>query len=179
MLMGPHLNQPRHGVLQQKEMKNKLAQTSDKYGMLPSMCCICFWFFHKHNSLPLGLIHPSSPTTKELHGQGVFVLGIIHLQRQVGVALLLMNFLSLSKQLQLGNNLKCPLFNQLENLAYLLSLQCVPLPSKSYLQLYSTTANYTHKKGKLISCIWLVQMGFQSQRSLVGFESRNVRVFHQ
>ena len=42
------------------------AYRSNKYGMLPSMSFIIFCFCHKHNSLPLGLIQPSSPSTKEL-----------------------------------------------------------------------------------------------------------------
>ena len=29
------------------------------------------WFCHKHNSLPLGPIKPSSPSTKELHAQSI------------------------------------------------------------------------------------------------------------
>ena len=32
-----------------------------------------FGVSHKHNSLPLGPIHPSSPATKELHASGRFL----------------------------------------------------------------------------------------------------------
>ena len=39
--------------------------------MLSSMSFVIFCVCHKHNSLPLGLIQPSSPSTKELHGQTV------------------------------------------------------------------------------------------------------------
>ena len=37
---------------------------------MPCMCCIIFGICHKHNSLDLGPIQSSSPSTKELHGQG-------------------------------------------------------------------------------------------------------------
>ena len=39
-----------------------------KYGMLQWSVMNIFSFCHKHNSLPLGSIQPSSPSTKELHG---------------------------------------------------------------------------------------------------------------
>ena len=45
-----------------------LGQKSNKHGMLPCMYCIKFLVWHKCNSLPLGPIQPSSPSTKELHG---------------------------------------------------------------------------------------------------------------
>ena len=37
--------------------------------MLPCMCCLFFWGCHKHNSLTLGPIQPSSPSTPELLAQ--------------------------------------------------------------------------------------------------------------
>ena len=37
--------------------------------MLPCMCCLFFWGCHKHNSLTLGPIQPSSPSTTELLAQ--------------------------------------------------------------------------------------------------------------
>ena len=41
------------------------------FRMLPCMCCKIFGVCHKHNSLPLEPIQPSSPTTtKELHDLG-------------------------------------------------------------------------------------------------------------
>ena len=43
------------------------AQQSNNFGIMPCMCCIIFWVYHKHNSFLLGLIQPSSPNTKELH----------------------------------------------------------------------------------------------------------------
>ena len=45
-----------------------LAQQSNMCGMLPCMYCIICWVWHKHNSLPLGPIKPSSPFSKELDG---------------------------------------------------------------------------------------------------------------
>ena len=41
------------------------------YGIVPCMCCIIFGGCHKHNSLPLGPIQPSSPSTKELHDKTI------------------------------------------------------------------------------------------------------------
>ena len=42
------------------------------YGKLPYMCVKhnLFWVCHKHNSLPLGPIQPSSPSTKEFRDWG-------------------------------------------------------------------------------------------------------------
>ena len=40
------------------------------YGIMPYMCHNFFTVEHKHNSLPLGPKQPSSPTTKEIYGQG-------------------------------------------------------------------------------------------------------------
>ena len=42
-------------------------QDSNICGMLPCMCYLIFLVCHKRNSLPLGLIQPSS-ATKEFHG---------------------------------------------------------------------------------------------------------------
>ena len=43
-------------------------QQSNLRGTLPCMFWIFFSVCQKHNSLPLGPIQPSSPSTKELHG---------------------------------------------------------------------------------------------------------------
>ena len=47
------------------------AQQSNMYGMLPYMCCRIFGILYKHSSLPVGSIQPSSPSTKQLHGQSM------------------------------------------------------------------------------------------------------------
>ena len=38
--------------------------------MMPRMCCIIFWICHKHNSL---LVGPIQPSTKKRHGVSDFV----------------------------------------------------------------------------------------------------------
>ena len=55
-------------LLSRRRWTNGSAQKSD-------MCVLhIFLFFHKHNSLPLEPIYPSSPYTKELHGLGMSFL---------------------------------------------------------------------------------------------------------
>ena len=44
------------------------------HGMMQCICCNFFLVCHRHNSLPLGPIQPSSPSTKELHAQVPFKL---------------------------------------------------------------------------------------------------------
>ena len=48
-----------------------MTQQSNLYGLLPSMSCKIFLNLSKTKNLPLGLIQPSSPSAKELHGQGL------------------------------------------------------------------------------------------------------------
>ena len=48
-------------------------QQSNLRGTLPCMFWIFFSVCQKHNSLPLGPIQPSSPSTKELHGHSYCV----------------------------------------------------------------------------------------------------------
>ena len=43
-------------------------QQSNMYGWLPCLCSRIFLVCHKHNSLPLWPMQPSSRLTKELHG---------------------------------------------------------------------------------------------------------------
>ena len=57
------------GLFSKRRWTNRLAQKSSHYGMLPCRSSIIFkGAFHTHNSLPLGPILPSSPSTKEVHG---------------------------------------------------------------------------------------------------------------
>ena len=47
------------------------AQKPNMYGMFPCVCCIFFLVFYINNSLTLGPIQPSFPSTKELHGSSL------------------------------------------------------------------------------------------------------------
>ena len=54
-----------------------LAQQSNMYWIMPCMCCIIFWARYKHNRFLLGLIQPSSPSIKELHGSTYYPFPLI------------------------------------------------------------------------------------------------------
>ena len=53
--------------LSRRRSTTRLAHQSNMYGMLRCMCRTIFDVSYKHNYLPLGSIHPSSPSSKELH----------------------------------------------------------------------------------------------------------------
>ena len=53
-----------HRLLASISNSDGSAQKSNKYGMLPCICC-SFLFCLKHNSLPLGPLQLSSPSPKE------------------------------------------------------------------------------------------------------------------
>ena len=53
-------------VFSRRRWTTVLAQQSNMNGMMPCIYWIIFGVWHKHNSLQLGPMQPSSPTTKKL-----------------------------------------------------------------------------------------------------------------
>ena len=68
---------PRLELFSRRGWTTVSAQQSNLYGMMPYMGCIIFFLggaggWHKHNSLRLAPIQPSSPSYKELHAMAHF-----------------------------------------------------------------------------------------------------------
>ena len=70
-----------HGALKQKEINNCIGigpTVKHVWNSAMNVLHTVEKVLHKHNSLVLGLIQSSSPTTKELHGQDIFKISTTH-----------------------------------------------------------------------------------------------------
>ena len=65
-MLNDHFKVTTHGALQQKEMNNRIGPNAKQVCNIAMYVLHIFGVCHNHNSLPLGPIQSSSPSTKEL-----------------------------------------------------------------------------------------------------------------